>query len=328
MPRLRKGRPSFMLSRVKQFLRRLMVLTAQSHEALQRQQLLLGKAAALQLRQVDRVERLSDVGFSVFSQTDEDGIIEWLVQRLGIEHRTFIEIGVAAEESNTRFLLAHRNWRGVIFDGDASIIETVRSGPDYWRRNLTAQTAFITRESADDLFVKSGIAGDIGLLSIDINGNDYWVTEAINAVRPIIMICEYNATFGDLVPVAVPYDPAFDREKAHSTHCYWGASIAAFNHLAAKKGYTLVGTNEAGFNAFYVRNDYMPRLAGRIGDTRPTVNFYRQGVAPDGAKLMLLGQARLEPIRHLPVVNVVTGETKPLSAFEPLVSDDWKRQSA
>lgn len=110
---------------------------------------------------------------------------------------------------------------------------------------------FVTTENINDLFRGNGVDGDIGLLSIDINGNDYWVWEAIKDVSPRIVMVEYNARFGSHRAVTVPYDPAFGRAKAHHSRIYYGASLAALVLLGSRKGYEFVGCNSTGNDAFW-----------------------------------------------------------------------------
>ena len=112
----------------------------------------------------------------------------------------------------------------------------------------------------NDLIRDNGIEGDIGLLSIDIDGNDYWVWKAITCVRPRILVLEYNALFGPRAAVTVPYDPTFFRTRAHYSNLFWGASLEALTRLSRDKGYILVGCNSAGNNAFYVRADLRGQL--------------------------------------------------------------------
>ena len=164
--------------------------------------LLLGRMASRQVRAMEVISSLDEVEFKVFSQWGEDGIIDWLIERAEIPPNlhSFIEFGVESYgEANTRFLLQNRNWRGLVMDGDPAQIERLNRKKElFWAYDLTAKSAFITRENINDLFLDSGFSGEIGLLSIDIDGNDYWVWEAIRAVRPIICVCEYNAVFGDI----------------------------------------------------------------------------------------------------------------------------------
>jgi hypothetical protein len=200
--------------------------------------------------------------FRVFSQWGEDGIIQHLIRNIPIERKLFVEFGVENyAEANTRFLLTNNYWSGLVIDGSASNIEYIKRDSIYWACNLKAEHSFVTRENINDILASAGISGDIGLLSIDIDGNDYWVWEAINAISPRIVICEYNSHFGPAARVSTPYDPKFIREDAHFSKIYYGASISALNELAESRNYSLVAANDAGNNVFFVRNDVRGSLA-------------------------------------------------------------------
>jgi hypothetical protein len=200
--------------------------------------------------------------FRVFSQWGEDGIIQHLVRNISIERKIFVEFGVENYvEANTRFLLTNNYWTGLVIDGSASNIEFIRRDPIYWACNLKAEHSFVTRENINGILGRAGIAGDIGLLSIDIDGNDYWVWNAINSISPRIVICEYNSHFGPTARVSTPYDPGFVRGNAHYSKIYYGASIAALNSLAESRGYSLVASNSAGNNVFFARNDVRGSLS-------------------------------------------------------------------
>lgn len=201
-------------------------------------------------------KELHDYEFRVYSQWGEDGIIQHLIKTIPNLEKTFIEFGVQNYvESNTRFLLVNNNWAGLIIDGSQKNIDYVKSDAIYWQHNLKAECAFITRENINTIIKNSGLNGDIGLLSIDIDGNDYWVWEAIDVVTPAIVVIEYNARFGDQLAVSIPYEPNFIRSSAHHSNIYYGTSLSALFKLGAKKGYALVGCNSAGNNAFFLRND-------------------------------------------------------------------------
>ncbi len=195
--------------------------------------------------------------FRAFSQFGEDGILAWLLKRIEIPNKVFVEFGVENfTESNTRFLLrSDPGWRGLILDGSEEHMAFVRREEWFWRHHLSAVAAFVTRENINDLFRDHGVEGDIGILSVDIDGNDLWVWEAIDCISPRIVVCEYNSLFGPDRAVALPYDPGFDMFKAHYSGLYWGASLKAFNYLAERKGYRLVVGNTTGHNAFFVRED-------------------------------------------------------------------------
>lgn len=288
-----------------------------------------GRERAQSLRQIDvntmllaglhvqRVRALKDVRsireaeFKVFSQAGEDGIIQFLISRIAVPNRTFIEFGVESyQEANTRFLLRHDDWKGLVIDGGEENVRLIREDRvAYPRHDLTALCAFITRENINELFTRAGFSGDVGLLSVDVDGNDYWIWEAIEAVSPRIVVCEYNSVFGPRAAVTVPYDPAFQRTKAHFSNLYFGASLPALCFLAEKKGYDFVGANTLGNNAFFVRKDLdhgVRKLSGEEGYVGSTHRMDSRD--PQGNLTRVGGKARLELIKDLPVIDVRTGK--------------------
>ncbi len=259
---------------------------------------------------LDKIKRIKDAEFQVFSQWGEDGIIEYLVSVVdctGCEK--FVEFGVQDyTESNTRFLLRRRNWTGLVLDGSAKDVNKIQQMEEYWRYDLTAKCAFITRENINELLRENGFEGEIGLLSIDIDGNDYWVWEAITVVQPRIVVCEFNGLWGPEARVSVPYDPHFVRSAKHVSNLYYGASLNAFVHLARTKGYALVGANSAGVNAFFVRRDRLGPLAEV--EARETFRFrkFREGRDENGTLTAARIGAQFECLRGMPLVDVVSGE--------------------
>jgi hypothetical protein len=257
-----------------------------------------------------------DFEFRVFSQWGEDGIVEHLVKRVPIVNETFVEFGVETYvEANTLFLLRHRNWRGLVIDGSARNVESIRRASVLWRYNLLADCAFLTRDNINEVISRNGVAGDIGLLSIDIDGNDYWVWQAITCVDPRIVISEYNGLFGPEAKVSVPYQPDFQRSVAHRTCMWYGASIAALEHLARTRGYSLVAGNSAGNNAFFVRNDCLGNLRVRSAREAYVAAAFREARAADGSVEFLSFAERQLAIRSMPVVDVVTGRQDHLETF-------------
>lgn len=224
----------------------------------------IGKAIGrveLKLSQQDVSENINDHEFQVFSKAGEDGIIQYLIRKVPIENEIFVEFGVENyRESNTRFLLENNNWSGLVVDSSEKYISDIKKDSIYWEYDLKAVCEFINRDNINCILTKNGISGDIGLLSIDIDGNDYWVWENIKSVNPRIVICEYNHIFGPSVRVVVPYAPYFNRTEAHFSNLYFGASIAALEELAKRKGYSLVASNSNSHNAFFVRNDVIGKL--------------------------------------------------------------------
>lgn len=209
-------------------------------------------------RQTAGAATLREGEFQVFSQWGEDGIIQFLLRHTSIPCKTFVEFGVETYvEANTRWLLIRHGWSGLVIDGDEKNVAEIHSDAIYWRHNLKAIQAFITRENINDLISENGFSGEIGILSVDVDGVDYWIWEALTVVSPAIVIAEYNALFGPIDRVTVPYDADFMRNKAHYSGSYYGASIAALAALGDRKGYALVGCNSAGNNAFFVKRELM-----------------------------------------------------------------------
>ncbi|MEP6502261.1 MAG: hypothetical protein ABJD97_02950, partial [Betaproteobacteria bacterium] len=251
--------------------------------------------------------------FKVYSQWGEDGIIEYLVSQVPVESKSFVEFGVENyTEANTIFLLKHRNWRGLVIDGSPEHIESVRRGQVLWRHDLMADCSFITTDNINDIIRRNGFAGELGLLSVDIDGNDYWVWQAIDCVQPRIVIAEYNSLFGSTAAISTPYRADFYRTNADPSNMYYGASIAALTHLAALKGYTLVAGNSAGNNVFYVRNDCLGALRPQTIAEAYVPAAFREARGATGEVLHLSFAQRQGAIGHLPVVDVVTGKLGPL----------------
>lgn len=271
-------------------------------------------AAKTLIHQIAALGDLSDVKeaeFKVFSQFGEDGILQYLIRKTGIgpELRTFVEFGVESyEEANTRFLLINDNWSGLIIDGSPDSIARVRASSIYWRNGLTAIAAFIDAENINQLIGENGYRGEIGLLSVDIDGNDYWVWDRIDVVNPVIVVAEYNSVFGSDHAITVPYDPGFVRGNAHYSHLYWGASLKALSLVADRKGYALVGCNSAGNNAFFVRRDRLNGLKELTSEAAYVESKFKESRDASGQLTFLTGKNRLEEIRTMLVHDVISGQ--------------------
>ena len=141
--------------------------------------------------------KIIDYEFQVFSQWGEDGIISYLVNNIDIENNFFIEFGVENYlESNTRFLLKKFNWSGLIIDSSQKNIDYIKKDKIYWQHDINALCEFISRENVNKIFLENISQKNIGLLSIDIDGNDYWVWKAITTIDPSIVVIEYNSILG------------------------------------------------------------------------------------------------------------------------------------
>ncbi|GAB3793499.1 hypothetical protein GCM10028819_05250 [Spirosoma humi] len=266
---------------------------------------LIGTAIA---KTVKHATSIREAEFKVFSQFGDDGIIQFLLNKIPISVDKFIEFGVESyEESNTRFLLMHDNWQGLVIDGSSENIDYIKKDPIYWKFDLTAINSFITTENINQLLQDNGFDGKIGILSIDIDGNDYWVWKAISVCDPDIVIIEYNSLFGIDRSITVPYEPSFYRLSAHYSGLYFGASLKALCDLGETKGYSLVGCNMAGNNAYFIKN----KLVENIQIVTPQEGFvqarFREGRSIKG-ELTFAGESeRKREIKGLPVVNVRSG---------------------
>lgn len=286
--------------------------------------MLSARIATEQVRRLDRIDTLADAEFRVFSQFGEDGILEWLVHHVAPASTCFVEFGVENYlEANTRFLLLNRNWKGFVMDGNPKHMEYVRSTPLYWRNDLRAVSAFITAENIDELLESNGFMGPLGVLSVDLDGNDYWVLKAMRRVEADILIVECNPIFGDRHAVTVPYDPGFERFSAHYSGLFFGASIQAVRELAEQRGYTFVGTCTNGINAFFVSNARYPAIADRIGRRVAWPALHRDSRNQQHELSYVRGGARLELIADCKVHCCRTNRLVRLGSLERPYSDEW-----
>ncbi len=261
----------------------------------------------------ENVQSLQEVEFSVFSQWGDDGIIQYLINRLDIENRVFIEFGVENYlESNTRFLLMNNNWSGLVMDGSTTNVDIIKSAAYYWKYDLLAKAAFITSENVNSLIGEAGFEGEIGLLHIDIDGNDYWIWKSLTIVEPIIMIVEYNSVFGKKRSITIPYQEDFIRTKAHYSNLYAGASISALCDLAEEKGYAFIGCNSAGNNAYFIKKQYIQELKSLSSEEGYIESKFRESRDKKGQLTYLRGNNRLEEISGLEVFNTRTNKTEKL----------------
>ena len=219
----------------------------------------------------------NETGFRVFSQFEEDGKLLFIFSLLGMSNKCFVEIGSDdGVNSNSANLYFNFGWHGLFIDGNMKSIRRgekfFRKYPHPWFYQPKFTCARVKRENVNELIEAAGISGEIGLLSIDIDGNDYWVWDAINVIDPQVVIIETHNEFG-LKNIVVPYDPEYFYPGKHPV--YHGASPVAMNKLANRKGYRLVGANELGFNFIFVRNDLLenelPEVSVESVLTHPSV---------------------------------------------------------
>ncbi len=213
-------------------------------------------------KEENKFRSLRATGYKCFSQFEEDGMLFYLFSIMDNPVKTFVEFGSDdGINSNSANLYFHHGWNGLFLDGNEKAIER---GKFFFKRRghkktglPTFECAMINRNNINDLITKNKITGEIGLLSIDIDGNDYWVWEAIHCISPQVVIIETHNEFG-LNDIVVPYDENYFYPGKHPD--YHGASPVAMTNLAHHKGYRLVGSNKLGFNFIYLRNDLLPEI--------------------------------------------------------------------
>jgi len=256
----------------------------------------LGK---LKLRRRQAHDPLNREEYRVFSQHREDGVIAYLLDLIGDDIGVFVEFGFAAEQNNCLNLAVNRGFSGLFMDGakkkcDSAIEVYKRLG----LKGIQVRNVFIDRDNLDSLIADSQISGEIDVLSLDVDGNDYWFWQSIESISPRVVVIEYNATFGPDAAVTVPYAADFVRYDVHKSGFYHGCSLAAIEQLGERKGYRLVGVDETGVNAFLVRSDLCKELptvsAGKcFKDNRGRVKYKK-----------LTRDQQFDKIKDMPFVDV------------------------
>lgn len=259
---------------------------------------LLLERHADQIPQPSQRDRLRAQEFSVHSQHGEDGLILFLLGRIGTPHRFFVEFGVQdGGECNTANLSFNFGWQGLLMEAERQ--DAVRARELYERRIYRdGQVVRVAREHVrpdnfNALLQQYGVPEEIDLLSIDIDGNDYWVWKALEVVSPRLVVIEYNASLGPERPLTIPYDPEFRYPDKYGSPLYHGASIAALAKLGQQKGYALVGCESWGVNAFFLRADL---LTSELQPLAPEEAFYAHARRSRGQTL----EEQWNRIRHLP----------------------------
>jgi hypothetical protein len=231
--------------------------------------------------------------FRGLSQNEEDGLTVALFDRIGVVSRRFVEIGAGVNGGNSGFLAKECGWSGLMLEIDPARVASLRRR---FAPGACVVHARVTRENINEIITAHGFAGDVDLLSIDIDGIDYWVWEHLSACRPRLVIVEYNPFLGAERSVVVPYDSQFDRQQFDVPRsAYYGASLPALVSLGCRKGYRLVLVEPRGVNAFFVRDDIacdLPTLAPASVPIAPDVaaDFGPGGIFPfiDRAGLALV----------------------------------------
>jgi hypothetical protein len=195
--------------------------------------------------------------FRLRSQNEEDGVTLALLKAVGITTRRFIEIGCGGKGGNSAVLAFDLGWSGLMVDASVTALGMLRNLLQ-GNPQVTFVRSYVTSGNINKLLRMQGMSGEIDFMSIDIDSCDYWLLEALEVSSPRVLVMEYNALFGAARSVTLPNAPP----PAKRPKGYFGASLAALEKLARKKGYRLVFCEEAGVNAFFVRQDLAPEIPG------------------------------------------------------------------
>jgi hypothetical protein len=224
---------------------------------------------------------LRDVEFRAYSQNSEDGILLYIFGIIGFGSRRSVEICAGdGIECNSANLIINHGWDGLLIDGDPLRLKRGRSFYRNCRDTFVSPprlvNAWVTAENVNTLMIEHGFTGDIDLLSIDLDGMDYWIWRALEVVRPRVVVVECNLLWGPERAMTVPYDPQFGAYSSRGAN-YFGASLSAMVKLSKAKGYRLIGCEKLGFNAFFLRedlaNELFPSVSSADCFTHPYAKF-------------------------------------------------------
>ena len=236
---------------------------------------------------------LSNTEFRCFSQNGEDGLLFYLFSLIGTTNKRAVEICAGdGIQCNIANLVINHGWQGLMFDGDE---DAIRKGNEFYSRCQDTfckppvmVSAWITAENVNALIAEHGFAGDIDLLSLDLDGMDYWIWKALTAVVPRAVILEFNPVWGPHLSVSVPYKADFRFDYFSKRPYYCGASLAAWAKLCREKRYRLVGVQSLGFNAVFLRSDVGTELFPEVSpvecfERNPTLRTWHPDWIPSGA---------------------------------------------
>ncbi len=211
---------------------------------------------------LEKIDNIDQINYKVFSQNGEDGIIQYLIKSLKLNHIKFVEIGTQDyTESNTRFIFETMRCDGLIIDPLKNLETLVRKNVSrFWKNNLTVINKFATPKNINSLLDDNNFQNNIDLFSIDIDGIDYWIIKKLKKNISKIFIAEYNPYFGPELEITVPNINNFDRTSYHYSNLCWGVSLKSLVKIMIEKNYTFVGSNDLRNNAFFISNDHIDKI--------------------------------------------------------------------
>ena len=296
-----------MMNKILRFL--LNLIKKINNESIVSLKLMIGQSAVLSSRaSSSKFINLWDAEVKVFSQWGEDGILDFICETLKISKPKFVEIGAGNfHECNSRFLAESRNASVVAIDARTDLVTEVKKMTVFWKTHIFPICEIVTPDNINDLlvFARDKMAG-IDILSLDIDGNDYWVLDAAKLDKISVVVVEYNSLFGYSAEVSVPRDDLFNRKEKHFSCLYYGASLSAFIYSLSLKGFTFLGSNRACNNAFFIKNEKINEFSIEIPTNLDLFveSRVRESRDTSGSLSFLSGKDILRVIETMPVVNV------------------------
>lgn len=263
-------------------------------------------------------KNLWDYECKIYSQWGEDGILDFLFDTLSLDKPSIVEFGVGDfSECNSRFSAEYRNANLFLVDSRKDLLPNVLSNPLYWKSQIEVRNEWITPSNTERLLSEAKqILGRVDCLSLDIDGNDYWVIKDLDLDGLSVVVVEYNPIFGSISPVTVPRDDEFNRTQVHHSNLYYGASLLAWIKLFENKGFVFVGSNRVGNNAFFVAAKSAYLFSFDVSElTRFTDWRVRESRNLDGDLTYVSGVNRIKLIEDLPLVNTVSNELTSISSI-------------
>lgn len=251
---------------------------------------------------------LSDIEVKVFSQNGEDGIIDYLINRLKVDSKNFVEIGVGNyRESNTRFLYQKYHPKGLIIDCIDDMEKKVKPFLNFWKGDLKICKKKIDSKNILDVLNKN-CNFEIDVFSLDIDSIDYWIIKELKPNISKIFIAEYNHVFGSELEVTVPNISGFERNNYHYSNLCYGMSLRALIKLMNEKNYYFIGTNIQKNNAFFISNDFKKEKFFNNIKIKSLDNFtnsnIRESLNKDSSLSYLSGNQKLKEIEECKVINL------------------------
>ncbi len=260
---------------------------------------------------------LWDYEVKVYSQWGEDGILNYLSERTNLYKPKILEIGVGDfTECNSRALVEFKNASAYLVDIDQGLKKVINNSELKWKNHLEAEILWASPSNINQIVRRaSEFMTGIDIISLDIDGIDFWVMKEMNIPQSVrIIVAEYNPLFGHSHRVSVPYVSKFNRSEAHYSHLYFGCSISAYIHLMESKGFIFVGSNRAGNNAFFLQQKFIEATNLR---PRKDLSLYtdwriRESRNPEGILDYLSGDNRLYVVKDELIYNLIDDKIIPI----------------